>query len=164
MILYAKLAAAAAVLLALIGFGWWLGSSHWKAQYEALQAQNWQGQAQAQKDRADALQNDLKNLQATAANNAKVIHDLNEQNATAIDDRARLGMQLARVLARATRSQACGGSVPQAASGQNAPRPGAAPGDGRPADLPRLIADALAECKGNGRQLNALSQEIAPQL
>jgi hypothetical protein len=160
-ILYAKLAGAAAILLALIGFGWWLGSSHWKAQYEALQAANWQGQAQQQKDRADALDSDLKNLQAAAANNAKVIHDLDEQNATSLADRDRIAGELGRLLNHQNDARAGDCAVPQAAGGQSAPKPGPAQGDGR---LAGLLADTIQECRANGRQLNALSQEIAPQL
>lgn len=160
--IYAKVAAGVLVLAALIGLGWWLGSAHWKTQYEALQAADWKGQYQRQKDVSDDLQKKLDDVQATIKRNAAIIGDLNAKLQTTDSDHEHLVGQLRNALTQASRPSC--NPMPTA---PNQPRTSAAaqtPSVGQAAVLPKYIADAVIECRGNVLTGNALLQQLTPQL
>jgi hypothetical protein len=163
--LYAKLLAIVLVAGGLIAVGWHLGGSSWRARYEALSAENWKGRAQQQQDRADELARQLRTAQETSANNATVIHDLQQQTLAAQGDRDLLRDRLQRLLADAARPGPAGHPVSQAGDRCPTAGTGEARGDG-PAlgAVTDAVADALAEARANARQLNALIDEIGPQL
>ena len=159
--IYAKLAAALALLAALIGLGWYLGSSHWKQQYDALEAQNWQSKAAAETLARKALESQLADLQATTAHNAQVMNDLQQQNDTIGAEHANTVALAARLLGDKTRCAAGASDLSKALDNTAI----AAASQARRADqLAELLANAYDESVENADQLDALIKEIQPQL
>jgi hypothetical protein len=153
---------AAAAALAIVGLaGYKLGSGHWKARHTALQAQGWEQQAQAERAARVALQGQLEASQAAIARNTGVIHVYREKLDTIDAERARIGAQLRRVLAQAPRACPGGGSMSPSGGGPGAPETGGDAGDGR---FPELAEAAIAECRRNAGRLDAIVEQLAPQL
>ncbi len=153
-------AALGALVLGIWG-GWHFGSGHWQTKYEALQAQGWQAQAMAESTARKAVEGRLATLQTTLANNQRASHDLQLQTAAIAADRDRIGAQLRRVLAQASRSCPAGDPLPEAPDRSAA---SGASGDERYGRLPELAESAIAECRRNSARLNTLIQQIEPQL
>lgn len=154
--IYARIAA---IVAALIGLGWWLGSRSWETKYNALQAENWKGEYQRQKDVADDLQRKLDDATATNQRNAGIIGDLHEKLSTADADHDKLTGQLRIALARTDRPASCG--VPKATDQPRALATAQAPSDG---PLAGLLSDAIAESNGNRLAQDALIAQLKPQL
>lgn len=159
--LYLRMAGYALAALLFGAVGWNINGYRWQARYSALQA----GDAQARADGEDAvrkaLQAQLEQAQDVSANNAKVIRELQTQTEQAVADSARDRDLVQRLLAAAARSATAGSPVSQAGGVAGAAAAGQAPGDGRIGDLLVATAD---ECRANARQLNALIEQIQPQL
>jgi hypothetical protein len=162
MTLYLRLAAYAIVAALLVASGWHMGGLAPKKALSDLQAQDWQGKAQAAAAALATTQAQLKSLQDTDARNAGVIKELNDENlktAAARDHNADLYQ---RLLNRpASPSAPGGGAVPAPEGGSGTPGAGGA-GSSDPAA--GLLADATAECTRNADRLDKLSAEIIPQL
>ena len=160
--LYLRLAAYAAAIAACVALGWHMGGLAPKRDLATLQAQDWQGKAQAAAAALVATQGQLKTLQDTDARNAGIIKDLNDANLKTAADRDRNAGLYQRLLHRPPPSPTAGHpAVPAPEGGQPAPGPGGASG-GDPA--PGLLADATAECARNADRLDKLSAEVTPQL
>lgn len=163
--------AAVAVLAAGFGGGWYFGSLAWESKYEALSAEGWQAKAQAATVAKEAVQDQLDTLNATLANNAKVIHELDSNRVSAESQRDNARRLLAA--AKAASAPRCD-SLPEAGSGSTAAGAGSAQGPGRPGEVPAggelggLLERALSatglECHDNADQLDGLSAQIKPQL
>lgn len=69
-----------------------------------------------------------------------------------------------RLLAAAARAALNRGAVPEAGNQPAAPAPGGSIGDEGTRRLFGLVSDALTECRQNADRLDALQQEIRPQL
>jgi len=159
--LYLRIAAAILVVAVLIGIGYRLGAAPWQAKYAALQAADWEGRAQAEAMARKALQAQLAQAQATSMNNAQVMHDLQQQSASAQAERDRVAGELRRLLARAAQPAPGSHPVPEGSGHTGAPAASQASSDRR---ISELAADVVAECRANARQLNALIAELKPQL
>lgn len=161
MTLYLRLAAYAVVAALLIAGGWHMGSLAPKKALADLQAQNWEGKAQAAAAALSATQSQLKNLQDTDARNAGIIKDLNDANLKTAADRDHNADLYQRLLNRPSPRATGGAAVPAPEGGQSAPGAGGA-GSGDAAA--GLLADATAECTRNADRLDKLSAEVTPQL
>lgn len=160
--IYARIAGIVLTLAALISLGWWLGSRSWETKYNALQAENWKGEYQRQKDVADDLRKKLDDATATNKRNAGIIGDLHDKLATADTDHDRLTGQLRNAFAAASRPRGC--AVPQATNQSGTPAAAQASGAGQTPSLPGLVADAMTEAKRNVLSGNALLEQLIPQL
>jgi hypothetical protein len=151
--------------VAIVSLGWWggwhFGSGRWQAKYERLQAENWEGQAKAERVARTALQDQLEAQNETLAHNAQVMNELDQKRAAIDADRDRISAQLRRVLAQAARSCPSGGAVPETDHRPGAPQTG---GDEGAERLARLAGAAIAECRGNNARLDAVVEQITPQL
>lgn len=152
--------AAAACALGLWG-GWHFGSGHWQTKYEALQAAGWQAQAIAEQTARRAVEGRLATLQTNLTRNEKVIHDLQTANTAVVADSGSIRDQLRRLRAQAPRSCPDSGALP--ATPDRPPAAGTG-GDEGADPLPRLAGDAIDECKRNSNRLNAIIQQVLPQL
>lgn len=159
--LYLRIASYALTALLFGVIGWHINGYRWQAKYQALVAGHALELADAQAKAKEALQGQLKQFQATSANNAKVINDLQNQTQQAIADHARDSELVRRLLDAAAADRSGGGGVPQAAHQPAAAPAGEASGDGR---LGKLLGDVADECRANARAYNALTAEIVPQL
>jgi uncharacterized coiled-coil protein SlyX len=141
--------------------GWHFGSGHWQTKYEALQAQGWQARAVAESTARKAVEGRLATLQTNLTHNEKVIHDLQTANTAVVADSGSIRDQLRRLRAQASRSCPSGDALPVIPD-----RPPAAGTGGDESDdrLPRLAGDAIDECKRNANRLNAIIQQVLPQL
>ena len=158
--LYLRIAAYGLAALLFGSVGWFVNGDRWEVKYDALQAGHAQELADYQEKAKDALQAQLEQFQTTSANNARVINDLQTQSNQALADSARDHDLVQRQLNAASRDPRYR-TVPQAGD-QPATAPARqAPGDGQTGELLVATAD---ECRANARQLNALIQEIQPQL
>lgn len=158
--LYLRIAAYGLAALLFGSIGWYVNGDRWQAKYEGLQAAHAQEMADAQEAGRKALQAQLEQFQATSANNAKVIHDLQDQTQQAQADSARDRDLVQRLLNAASRNPGYH-TVSEASHQPGATPAGQAPGDGQTGELLVATAD---ECRANARQLNALIAEIQPQL
>lgn len=170
-----RLAVYAIPLLAILalgaGGGWYFGSNHWEAKYQALRADDWQGRAQRAEIARKAVEGQRDALQKTLDNNAKVMHELEEKHVTV---ESQLGTAR-RLLSAAKASGAPRGCpVPETRGGRPAAEAGAEAGDRGPRAVPgggelgdlleRAVSAVLAECKGNANNQDALIAELKPQL
>ena len=158
--LYLRLAAYVVVAALFTAAGWHMGGLAPKKALSDLQAQDWQGKAQAAGVALSATQKQLKDLQDTDARNAGIIKDLNDENLKTAADRDRNAGLYQRLLHRAASIPAGGAAVPAPQGGQAASGPSGA-GSSDPAA--GLLADATAECTRNADRLDKLSAEIMPQ-
>jgi hypothetical protein len=143
-----------------LGTGGYLVGNHWESRYNALRASTEQGLADAQAAARKALQEQLEQFQATSANNAKVINDLQTQATQAAADSAR-DRELAQRLLNAASRDPRYHTVPEAGD-----QPAASPA-GQPQSteqLGDLLVATADESRACARQLNALIEEIRPQL
>jgi hypothetical protein len=160
--LYARLAAYAVLGAVLFGGGWYLGGLSPKRALAVLEAQDWQAKAQASDVALKATQAQLKALADADAKNAGIIKDLNDANLKTAADRDRNAALYQRLLHRPQAAPPSGSAqVPAAAAGQGASGPGGTDG-ADPAG--ELLADASAECHRNSDRLDALIEELLPQL
>lgn len=144
-----------------VGAGGYLVHLRAAARYESLQASTEQGIADSQAAARKALQAQLDQFQATSQNNAKVINDLQNQATQAAADSARDRDLVQRLLDAASQRDTSYHTVPKTADKPSAPAAGPAQSDGR---IGELLVDTADECRANARQLNALIEEIRPQL
>lgn len=107
------------------------------------------------------LQAKLDQLHATLQTNDQVINDLHAKNAAVAADRDHTNELVRRLLARAARSPAQGGGVPQAPNQPRAPPAGAESGN---ASLAKLLGDARDECVRNADRYDALIAQVKPQV
>jgi len=143
-----------------LGTGGYLVGNHWEARYSALQAGHAQEMADAQAAGRKALQEQLEQFQNVAANNAKVINDLQNQTQQAQADSARDRELAQRLLNAASRNPGYH-TVPETRD-----QPAATPA-GQPQgteQLGELLVATADESRACARQLNALIEEIKPQL
>ena len=131
-----------------------------KRDLATLQAQDWQGKAQAAASALSATQAQLKTLQDTIDRNAGIIKGLNDENTKIASDRD-ANLELARRLLNASKAIPTGPTVPAATGGQPVVSTSPASSDGSLADD---IASVAQECEHNANQLNALIAEVLPQL
>lgn len=160
--LYIRLAGYFAAATVCVAIGWHLGGLAPKRDLATLQAQDWQGKAQAAAAALVATQAQLKTLQDTDEHNQGVIKDLTDANTKIAADRD-TQLDLAHRLLNAAKATSSTGSgaVPKAPSGQGPPGASGTAGDDR---LASLLADTASECTRNANRLDALSAEITPQL
>lgn len=158
--LYLRIAAYGLAALLFGSIGWFVNGDRWQAKYETLQASHAQDIADAQEAGRKALQAQLEQFQATSANNAKVIYDLQTQTQQAQADSARDRDLVQRLLNAASRDPGYH-AVSKTGDQSGATPASQAPGDGQIGELLVATAD---ECRANARQLNALIAEIQPQL
>lgn len=160
--LYIKLAGYLVAGIACVALGWHMGGLGPKKDLATLQAQDWQGKAQAAAAALVATQVQLKALQDTDARNAGVIKELNDENLKTAADRDHNAELYRRLFHASTRPPASGGpAVPEAQSGPAAADPGAA---GSSTRVVILLTDLTAECERNADRLDALSAEVKSQL
>lgn len=159
--LYLRIAGYTLAALLFGAIGWHVNGYRWQARYQALQAGDAQARADGEADVRKALQAQLEQAQDVSANNAKVIHELQTQTEQAVADSARDRDLVRRLLAASARSAASSTPVSQAGGDPGAAPAGPASGDGHIGDLLVAVAD---ECRSNARQLNALIEQIQPQL
>lgn len=157
---YLRIAAYAVAAIVLAGIGYKIGAHRWESKYQALQAENWKGMADREATARKALEQRLKDAQTVSANNAQVIHDLQNTTAAIAADRDHSNELIHRMLASAAR-RPTSPVVPEATGESGTAPAGETSGNGR---LEQLLGDAAAECKGNAAQLNSLIAEIKPQL
>lgn len=169
--LYAYIIAGVGALAMGVAIGWHFGSLHWKGEYQDLKAADWEAKAQGEKTARDELQRRLDGVNATITHNAEVMNELNEKRATAESQ-----LDLARRLLGAAKASgaSCSARVPQADSGSRAAPARPAESDRGPGNVPessrlgelleRAVAASGVECKNNANQLDALIQQIQPQL
>lgn len=159
--LYLRIAGYALAAFLFGAVGWQVNGYRWQARYQALQAGDAQARADGEAAVRKALQAQLEQVQDVSANNAKVIRELQTQTEQAVADSTRDRDLVRRLLTAAARSVPPSAPVSQAGGYPGAAPAGPAPGDGRIGDLLVATAD---ECRANARQLNALIEEIKPQL
>lgn len=159
--LYLRIAGYTLAALLFGAAGWWINGDRWQAKYNALQAGDAQARADGEAAVRKALQAQLEQAQDVSANNAKVIRDLNQKTEQAVADSTRDHDLVQRLLTAASRPATAGGAVSQAGGVTGTAPAGQAQGDGRIGDLLVATAD---ECRANARQLNALIEQIQPQL
>lgn len=147
-----------AILLATAGYK--IGANRWETKYQALRAEDFEGQAKREAVARMALQNQLRDAQTTRANNEAVLHDLQTTTAAIAADRDRT-RELAQRLLNSARTRASARHVPEAADRPAAPDPGETGSD---VEAGELLTDASAECRGNAAQLNSLIAQLKPQL
>lgn len=143
-----------------LGTGGYLVGNHWETRYSALQASHAQELADAQAAGRKALQAQLEQFQNVTANNAKVIRELQTQTDAATADSAR-DRELAQRLLHAAQGGSSCHAVPQASGGPAATPAGQPQGTEQ---LGNLLVAAADESRACARQLNALIEEIRPQL
>jgi hypothetical protein len=128
----------------------------------------WQAKWQA-RDLADAKAA----AAATAANDAALnaAQKRNEEILSALNDKTAEAAAVARdrdlarrLLAAATRPPAVGGPVPQAGGQPGTAAPGGPGSDSGLGSLFGYVAAALTECRANADRLDALQEQIRPQL
>jgi hypothetical protein len=158
--LYLRLAAYALAIAACVALGWHMGGLGPKRDLATLQAQDWQGKAQAATAALSATQAQLKTLQDTTDRNAGIIRGLTDENIKTAAERDRNAGLYQRLLNRPPSPPAGGGAVLQAPGGPGAGGPGGASGGDA---APGLLADATAECQRNADRLDALSAQVIPQ-
>lgn len=152
--------AAAACALGVWG-GWHFGSGRWQTKYEALQAEGWQAQAIAEETARKAVEGQLSDLKTTLANNQKVSHDLEIQNAAVTADRDHTRELVRRMLASASRPSADSHPVPESPGGPPVAGAGGASSNEK---LEGLLVAASEECTRNANRLDALVEQLKPQL
>lgn len=159
--LYLRLAACAIAALFFAGAGWKLGAGHVQKELDALRAANWEQKAKGEEVARKALEQQLADATATAANNRQVMHDL-QQDTVAILAKRDITIDFYRgLLADAHRFAAESAGLPKAA---DRPPAAGASGAGSGEEVARLLADADDECARNANRLDSLSAEIRPQL
>lgn len=136
---------------------------HWKAAYEGEVAKGLGAQLQAAQARADALAVQLKDAQVVSDNNAKVMHDLQQQRLVDASEhstnRALIDRLLHDAIDNSIHLPASGGGEAQSQQRPDGPRTNVE--NGRLADLLEGAAD---EARANAEQLNALEDELRPQV
>lgn len=149
--------------LTVFGAGTYAGykANPWHGRYTSLQTADTQERLRGEEAMRKALQAQLDAAQATSTNNAKVIHDLQTQNATIGADRDHTNELVKRLLARAARSGPAGGSVPETPDQRGTAPAGRAAGDD---SVTSLLGDTADECQRNAQRLDALIAQITPQL
>lgn len=126
-----------------------------KAQEESQWAEE---RVKAQKASQDALEAQVKARLNAEAHNSQVIDELQKRVDTSVADAALAH----RLLIAARQAVAAAGSPVLEAGDQPGATPaGTAPGNG---PIGAALADTFTECKRNSAQLNALIQQIQPQL
>lgn len=150
--IYWRLIAGATVGLGLIAFGWWLGSTHWKGRYEALQTAD----AQA---RADALSKANARIEAQESSYAarlKEILDAKDQAAAAAADHA---AELAHGLRDyQDRLRSCTVSTRSASTSRTDAAPSEPAGN---AEIERATEEVFQKCSSDAEQLRSLQAERA---
>jgi TolA-binding protein len=160
--LYLRLAAYLLGAAIFTATGWHMGGLAPKKALAQLQAQDWQGKAQAAAVALTATQQQLKTLQDTIDRNAGIIQGLNDENTKIAADRD-ANLELAhRLLNSAARAASSSGAPVQKAPGGSAAA--AASGAGSDGEAAGLLADAAGECERNADRLDALIAEVKPQL
>lgn len=150
-------------VLVVFGAGSYAGwhANPWHGRYTSVLAADAKERLLGEAAVRKALQGQLEQAQATSTNNAKVIHDLQTQNATIGADRDHTNELVKRLLARAARSGPAGGSVPETPDQRGTAPAGRAAGDDSVASL---LGDTADECQRNAQRLDALIAQITPQL
>jgi hypothetical protein len=154
-------------LLAAIGLvagslgGWKLGASTWEKRYARELAQGWEGKAKSEETARVALEDLLAESHKQAAHNAKVMNELEQKNAATLAERDRFRADLERMRAAAARSAARLDRAPT--SPGQCPAPAARETE-KLAECHGLLIESTAEGTRNADQLDALIQEIEPQL
>lgn len=159
--LYLRLGAYTLAALLCGYLGWAINGDRWSARYEALVAGHAQELADAQAKAKEALQAQLEQFENTSQNNAKVIDALNTQTLQAQADSARDRDLVQRLLHAAAQGTPGGGPVPQAGHQPATAQAGQPQGTER---LGNLLIGTADESRACARQLNALIEEIGPQL
>lgn len=144
-----------------LGTGGYLEKNRWQARYNAVQTAHAQELAEAERKARERIQDQLEQFQATSANNARVIHDLQDKTAQAVADRARDRDLVQRLLNAAAERDSHYHVVSEADHQPGTPQAGESQGPDRLGDLLIATADESRAC---ARQLNALILEIQPQL
>lgn len=159
--IYAKLGAILVLVSGLLALGYHFGEMPYKTKYEALQAQDWQSQANAQEAAKTVIAAQLVQAQATSANNAQSLVNLANENAQITADRDANLALARRLLSGQARSCPAGGAVSKAPD-----HPAAAPAGGpqSPTRAESLLVAAADESERCANQLNALIAQIRPQL
>lgn len=152
--------------VAIAGVTGWAVHSLDNARYEHLQNTYLgyqkdvaEANAQAQKAARDALQDQIDKAHTTNVRNQGIVDDLQKRIATAESDNALTQRLLAT--ARQAAAKSASHSVPQTPGVGGTSNASEAPGIGR---LIQLTSSALTECRANAMQLNALLDELKPQL
>lgn len=148
-------------VLAILGAGWALHHKGYTAGYATSEAKGWQTQALAEQAARKATEDRLATLQTTLANNQKVSHALQDQNAALVADRARTHDLVQRLLVAAARSGTPRDPMPETG---DRPAPPGTRGETGNESLGSLLTDAADECKRNANRLDALGAQIRPQL
>jgi hypothetical protein len=155
----------ALALMAIVGLGWWggwhFGSSYWKTRYAAEIAQAWQAKARGEEAARQALERQLATSQATIIRNSEALHEYRAKLDIIDTERDRIGAQLRRVLATAPRSCPPGDSMPPATDRSGVDASSGDDGNGR---LPELASAVVAECRRNNARLDAIVEQLTPQL
>lgn len=159
--LYLRITAYGLAALLFGSIGWFVNGDRWSARYEALIAGHAQELADAQAKAKEALQAQLEQFENTSANNAKVIRDLQTQTDAAAADSARDRDLVQRLLYAAAQGTPGPGAVPQAGHQSPVAQAGQPQGTER---LGNLLIGTADESRACARQLNALLEELRPQL
>jgi hypothetical protein len=147
----------------------WLIHEHDRARYSELQTDfaNYKVQvatdnSTAQKAAREELQRQIDKAAKADTDNAKVIHDLEQQKVAIVADRDHVNDLVRRLLASAARSAASASHpVPETPDQPGTAGAGQASGDGQ---IASLLGDAATEFYGNVAQHDALIQQLKPQL
>lgn len=162
-VLLLKFAPWIAAVLVVFGAGTWTGNklNPWHGRYTSLQAADTQERLKGEEAVRKALQAQLDAAHATSTNNAKVIHDLQTQNAAVSADRDHTNDLVRRLLAHAARPSPAGGPVPETSDQPRTAPAGRQTGD---AGLANLLGDAHDECERNSNRLDALIAQVKAQI
>lgn len=153
--------AAAIALVVGIGTGWKLGSGHWEGRYQALQAEGWRDKALGEEAARNVVEGQLRDARKTIKTNSEVMLELKDKSIAIDAARSRDRILIDRLFKQTARSCPDTGTLqPPDRQPRTAPARGDASGE-RFADL---SANTLAECDRNSSRLNALIQQILPQL
>lgn len=137
------------------------GERRYAAGYGASESKWLVVQASAERAAREALEAQIAQSRKTTLANQATLHDLQSTTAAIAADRDRSVELARRLLAAASRPAPASHQLPEADHRPAAADPGKA---GSAIDVAELLANAAAECRGNGAQLNALIAEIRPQL
>jgi hypothetical protein len=153
-------------VVVLLGLGGWAGYkvNPWEGRYTALQATDAKARAEGEAAVAKTLQAQLAQAQTVSANNAQTVEKLSAENAQIVADHSATldrVRRLEQLLVLASRPTSTSAGVSQASGGPSVAGASDPPGI---TSIEGLLVAAATECEQTANQLNALIEELRPQL